>query len=72
MAGNVYEWTISEYPKEFLKGKYISEHKIVVVRGGSWTNVIYDLRTSMRVPMPSERYLDWIGFRTVRDYKLKN
>ena len=68
MAGNVYEWTISEYPKEFLVGRYVGGHKIVVLRGGAWTNIIYDLRVSMRVPFAADRYLDWIGFRTVREY----
>lgn len=68
MAGNVYEWTTSEYPKEFLTGKNIFKYKIVVLRGGAWTNIIYDLRASMRVPFAANRYLDWVGFRTVKEY----
>ncbi len=68
MAGNVYEWTDSEYPKEYLIGKNANKYKIVVLRGGAWTNILYDLRVSMRVPFPANRYLEWIGFRTVKEY----
>lgn len=68
MAGNVYEWTASEYPKEFLTGRNISKYKIVVLRGGAWTDIIYDLRVSMRVPFPANSHLEWVGFRTVKQY----
>ncbi len=67
MAGNVYEWTSSSYEKKFLYGEYINKYIIKVLRGGSWTNNSSDIRTTTRTPFPSNRSLNWIGFRCVSD-----
>ncbi|OGF64064.1 MAG: hypothetical protein A2Y62_15505 [Candidatus Fischerbacteria bacterium RBG_13_37_8] len=66
MAGNVFEWTSSTYPEEFLKGKNASQYTVMVLKGGSWTNIIYDITVSARVPFPANRSLEWIGFRCAK------
>lgn len=65
VAGNVFEWTSSAYPIEYLMGKYSNRYKVLVLRGGAWTNLIYDVKVTTRTPFPSCRYLGWIGFRCV-------
>jgi len=65
MAGNVFEWTKSEYDDEFLYGKYYKKHKIMVLRGGSWSNNSTDVRTTTRTPFAASRELNWLGFRCV-------
>jgi len=67
MEGNVYEWTTGEYEKKFIVGKITSGIKLMVIRGGSWTNQSYDIQTNTRTPFPSNRSLDWLGFRCARD-----
>jgi formylglycine-generating enzyme required for sulfatase activity len=53
MAGNVWEWTSSEYPGDSLR----------VVRGGSWFDVARHARTSMRGRHIANSRLSNVGFR---------
>jgi len=71
MAGNVFEWTSSLYPKEYLLGKYFKPYKILVLRGGGWTNLIYDVKVTIRTPFAASRHLKWIGFRCVSGQKTR-
>ncbi len=45
MLGNVYEWTSSCYTKTYNKGCY---ENYKVLRGGSWSNSAYILRSAVR------------------------
>lgn len=67
MAGNVFEWTSSLYPSNYLLGNNYSQYTLLVLRGGAWTNIVTDLTVSSRTPFASTRYLPWLGFRCVKD-----
>jgi sulfatase modifying factor 1 len=67
MAGNVFEWTASLYPVERLRGPYSGKYRIMVLRGGAWTNIPHDVRVTTRTPFPASRSLEWLGFRCVSD-----
>jgi len=67
MAGNVFEWTASRYERRRLRGKHASRFRLMVLRGGAWTNLHQDARTTKRTPFPAERCLPWLGFRCVAD-----
>jgi formylglycine-generating enzyme required for sulfatase activity len=67
MAGNVFEWTSSLYPVEKLKGAYFQKYRLMVLRGGAWTNIPHDVRVTTRTPFPASRSLEWLGFRCVSD-----
>ena len=69
MAGNVFEWTSSLYPPEKIQGKYGKSFRLMVLRGGAWTNIAHDVRVTTRTPFPASRYLPWIGFRCVSEKK---
>jgi formylglycine-generating enzyme required for sulfatase activity len=67
MSGNVFEWTSSLYPLEKVRGKYRQSFRLMVLRGGAWTNMPHDVRVTTRTPFPASRTLPWIGFRCVSD-----
>ncbi|MEN8154102.1 MAG: SUMF1/EgtB/PvdO family nonheme iron enzyme [Acidobacteriota bacterium] len=69
MEGNVYEWCDSNYEKKYLTGNNKEEVGLKVLRGGSWTNQHFDIKTTVRTPFPENKQLDWLGFRCVRDQK---
>ncbi len=71
MEGNVFEWTSGNYEDSFLTVKKSGQPRLKVLRGGSWTNQSFDVKTTTRTPFPPERYLEWIGFRTVKDVRGK-
>ncbi len=54
MAGNVWEWTASDYDNEFK-----------VVRGGSWVNDTANLRCAYRVRLRPSNRSDARGFRCI-------
>lgn len=70
MAGNVFEWTSSLYPTEKLSGPYSGKFRLMVLRGGAWTNIPHDVRVTTRTPFPASRSLEWLGFRCVSDKPL--
>lgn len=61
MAGNVWEWTSSQFPGR--PGQ-------VVLRGGGWGNNPYCLRTSYRHGNPPDIGLSMVGFRCAGDQTL--
>lgn len=69
MAGNVFEWTSSEYRNRDFPGTHQQGHRLMVLRGGAWTNIASDVRATTRTPFPAGRFLGWIGFRCVRDVR---
>ncbi len=58
MAGNVWEWTASEFP---------GRPGFVALRGGGWGNNPYCLRVSYRHANPPDIGLDMVGFRCAAD-----
>ncbi len=73
-AGNVWEWTCSEYEKSY-SGKEVScvneigESTQFAVRGGSWYSIPKQLGSGYRFKrFPSERYNE-IGFRLVMEFE---
>jgi formylglycine-generating enzyme required for sulfatase activity len=69
-AGNVWEWTYSEYTSEYngKEKECISKNsnKKPVLRGGSWINDPGFLRTANRICYGPDRHFYFIGFRVVR------
>jgi len=71
ILGNVYEWTCSEYDnkyngKEQRCLKEINDHRLGVVRGGSWYSSSRFVRTSNRYRFPVDYRDHNVGFRVVR------
>lgn len=66
MEGNIYEWTSGRYEQKYMAGKIPAGTDLRVIRGGSWTNQPYDVKTTVRTPFPSDRSLNWLGFRCIR------
>lgn len=63
MAGNVWEWTSSEYLNYPNKKICMS---MCVRRGGSWDFSTYDLRAANRNPNAVDYRVNFIGFRCTR------
>jgi formylglycine-generating enzyme required for sulfatase activity len=69
MLGNVWEWTCSEYEDKY-KGKEKecinhNSNKNLVLRGGSWFNSPWYLRTAFRRRYTPDHRHDYNGFRVV-------
>lgn len=62
MAGNVWEWTSSDFP---------GRAGFVALRGGGWGNNPYCLRASYRHANPPDIGLDMVGFRCAGDAERK-
>lgn len=58
MAGNVWEWTGSEFP---------GRPGLIALRGGGWGNDAYGVRSSYRHSNPPDIGLDMVGFRCAVD-----
>ena len=74
MAGNVSEWTDTEYVAEsYRMGATLNpsvrdgKNRKKVIRGGSWKDVAYFLRVSTRDYEYADSTRSYIGFRTVQD-----
>ncbi|MEK8019952.1 MAG: formylglycine-generating enzyme family protein, partial [Candidatus Parabeggiatoa sp.] len=70
VSGNVWEWTCSEYDKKYsgcINKSKVNDDSLFVLRGGSWFNVAWRLRSA-------NRYFRWLqsgrnrdcGFRIAR------
>lgn len=64
MAGNVWEWCLNEYSAP--ENCQLSGNSARVVRGGSWFNGPFNVRSSVRnfYPPPGNR-LNYVGFRVL-------
>lgn len=69
--GNVYEWCrdwYGEYPSKLvLYPTGPAQGKTRVVRGGSWLNDAFVLRSANRITWPREKIDSFIGFRIARN-----
>lgn len=71
MSGNVWEWVFdwitAGYPKsyEYENPKGPASGSARVLRGGSWRNIIAEIRTVVRISLTPEKSLDTVGFRCV-------
>ena len=75
MAGNVAEWTSSTYNMDSytftspLNPDYINrDNPIKTVKGGSWKDIAYFMRTSTRDYEHKDSARSYIGFRVARDF----
>jgi formylglycine-generating enzyme required for sulfatase activity len=68
MAGNVWEWTSSEYrPTHATEPEPAGRWDLRTIKGGGWNNVIRRLRNSQRAALSrSGRHNLYVGFRCVR------
>jgi formylglycine-generating enzyme required for sulfatase activity len=67
MAGNVWEWTVSEWrPYSGSRANNdLYRLGLGVLRGGSWNFPMRDVATSLRMPMPTRLWAPDVGFRCV-------
>lgn len=66
MAGNVSEWTSSEY-QPYANSKAKAIPGFVVVRGGSFAQDQVDAKVTARILTPPDRVRNYIGFRCAKD-----
>lgn len=72
MAGNVWEWTHSEYrsypydPDDGREATNDPAQKVFTLRGGSWFNRSIDLRASYRCSLAPGNHFNDVGFRLAR------
>jgi formylglycine-generating enzyme required for sulfatase activity len=67
MAGNVWEWTASEFTPTLTSGPLGGAYELRTIRGGGWDNIISRLRVSERVALSRHgRHNLYVGFRCVR------
>lgn len=71
-AGNVWEWTASEYAASYTgsetqSARADSENALRVVRGGSWYNFAIDTRAGLRGKNSAQDRFSTVGFRVARD-----
>ncbi|MCG8347873.1 MAG: SUMF1/EgtB/PvdO family nonheme iron enzyme [Chloroflexales bacterium] len=72
LAGNVWEWTRSEYrdypydPSDRREDCSNPAEKLFTVRGGSWVNLSLYLRASNRDQFNPDLYVNLLGFWLIR------
>ncbi len=77
-AGNVWEWTCSEYTDSYTEketkclDKIRTSGRLVVIRGGAWDEPPKSIRAAYRKGMRPVERTDNIGFRVVRELKEEN
>ena len=67
MAGNVWEWTLSQYhiPHQYTAEMTISKKNIISFRGGAWTKDAQDLRCARKMGFDRLLRTQGIGFRVL-------
>ena len=63
MAGNVQDWTASQYTP--LAGELVPAQGMCIARGGSFNDRIFGSRTSYRRAYPAGYFYPFLGFRVV-------
>jgi len=67
MAGNVWEWTASEYTATHTSAPDRSGYDLRTIKGGGWDNMISRLRVSERTALSrAGRHNLYVGFRCVK------
>ncbi|VAX17933.1 sulfatase-modifying factor protein [hydrothermal vent metagenome] len=72
MSGNVYEWALDFYSREYYKNspeknpKYVESGRLRVLRGGSWNHDAEYLRSSSRFSSSPFYKSKYIGFRCAK------
>lgn len=67
MAGNVWEWTASEFTLTHASTPARDGHDLRTIKGGGWDNLIPRLRVSERAALSRQgRHNLYVGFRCVR------
>jgi formylglycine-generating enzyme required for sulfatase activity len=72
MTGNVYEWVLDWYAKDFYakgpekdpQGPVVGKHR--AIRGGSWFSIYRDIRIGLRGLVPPSIRLPYLGFRCAK------
>jgi formylglycine-generating enzyme required for sulfatase activity len=65
LAGNVWEWTRSEY-RTYPYDPRDGREERFTLRGGSWFAPPLDLRAAYRLHLAPDDHLDDVGFRLAR------
>jgi formylglycine-generating enzyme len=67
MAGNVWEWTASEFRPTHQSEPAHQRYDLKTVKGGSWDNIIPHVRVSERAALSRRgRHNLYVGFRCLR------
>ena len=68
MAGNVWEWTASEFKPTHASDATGASYDLRTIKGGGWDNQISRVRVSERAALSrSGRHNLYVGFRCVND-----
>ncbi|MCK5872561.1 MAG: SUMF1/EgtB/PvdO family nonheme iron enzyme [Methylococcales bacterium] len=68
MHGNVWEWTNTEDPENYAKESLINKSNYPIVRGGSWDDLPWWLRSAYRNGWDATYRSNDLGFRIAKTY----